>query len=453
MRLGATTISQIYLGETPINRIYLGSTLIYGDAPAAPAPVLTGVTYTDNNDGTPASLAITYTGDVTGYRVYIATGGASLAVSAAQLYAGAGGTDTIEFADFAVGSDIDVTGLTSASEAATQIAVALIKSADGSDPSNVVLEDVTGLDFTAPTLSSAASDSAGTAWVLTMSENIFGTEDAGDWTAEVDAVPITVSAVDITGSTITLTVTPAPLNGDVLTVSYSGGDLTDADGNALAAISDAAVTNNVPSAGGSSGLAYSDDGYDADVYAGPGTIAGLALNAGWTIIAVMPINFNATGLSSMTVGGETAVRLGGAGTWGDGTVPVEFWKVTVPAGGTGSIVATFAGQIYHMHAAVYAVDSEPTFHQAAIDQTSVSGLLTTNIDVPANGNIIAIATRFNGDSPSWVGATASYATTTGYRQFGAIAADLSSESGRTVSVTFGAGSDFDAGLGVLSFSV
>jgi hypothetical protein len=106
------------------------------------------------------------------------------------------------------------------------------------------------VDTTAPVVSTAATNTAGTAIVVTMSEPLVGTADAVDWTVEVDALAVPVSMVTINLATVTVTVSAgAILNGDTVTVSYSGGDLADAAGNALATITDRAVTNNVPASG------------------------------------------------------------------------------------------------------------------------------------------------------------------------------------------------------------
>lgn len=209
------------------------------------APALNSVVFVPGGSGTPDSLTIGYSGDATGFLPYIGTGNDPFTVTAAQLYAGSGGTGEIEFTSYTLGTDISITGLTSASEAADRIAVALIRSSDGGLFSAVLQATVSGLDFTAPTLDTAETDVAGTTVTLTLTENIFGTEDTADWTVEINSTPQTPSAVNITGDTVDLTIT-APAFGDTVTVSYSGGDLVDSNGNALAGFTDQAVTNNVP---------------------------------------------------------------------------------------------------------------------------------------------------------------------------------------------------------------
>ncbi len=210
-------------------------------------PVLTGLIFTAGGSGVHDSLELAYNTS-SGHRVYIATGGNSLSVTAAQLLAGSGGTDVDEFANYALGTEIDITGLTSASEASTRIAAALIRPTGDPLASNVRTVTVSGLDFTAITMSSATTNSAGTLVTLTMSEAAFGTENTANWSVERNGTPQTPSAVDITGSTISLTVAGLQ-TGETITVNYSGGDLEDGKGNPLAAITDGAVTNAVSTVG------------------------------------------------------------------------------------------------------------------------------------------------------------------------------------------------------------
>lgn len=240
MRIGSSTPSAYYLGSTSVSKVYLGASEIW-----AAAPTLDSVTFTDNNDGTPAELTLTYSGDVTGYRVYIATGDATLSVSAAQLYAGSGGTGSLEFTDFAVGTNIDITGLTATSNSAVRIQAALIKSADGSDPSSVRIVTVSGLDFTAPTFSSAEVGTIdGDTLEITASKTLYGTPAAADFTLTGN----TISAASIVGGKVRLTLGTTANTGDDYTgdLSYtqSAGSIVDGDGNELANFTSQNVTNN-----------------------------------------------------------------------------------------------------------------------------------------------------------------------------------------------------------------
>ena len=104
-------------------------------------------------------------------------------------------------------------------------------------------------DTTPPTLSSAATDAAGTAVVLTFDEAL----DTGNVPAAsaFTLSPVrTISNVAVSGATVTLTVSPAFANGDVITVDYDApgtAPLQDASGNEVVDFaSPQSVTNNVP---------------------------------------------------------------------------------------------------------------------------------------------------------------------------------------------------------------
>ncbi len=106
-------------------------------------------------------------------------------------------------------------------------------------------------DTVAPVPSSAAvANSTPTTVTVTMSEPMDGNYDpaASAWTVSGH----TVSAVDVTGSTVVLTVTPAFVNGEAArVVGYTPpgtNQARDVAGNPLGSISNLAITNNVASA-------------------------------------------------------------------------------------------------------------------------------------------------------------------------------------------------------------
>ncbi len=217
----------------------------HGLMAAALGPAITSVIFTAGSGGSPASLTLGYSGDGTGYTVRFATGTDPLTVSPAQMHARSGGTNVLEHGlPTALGTNIDVTGLTATSEAATRLAVCLIN-ADGSGASNVVTIPVSGLDFTTAQLSAATTNTAGSLVTLTFTEALVGTRLAANWTVALNGTPQTPSAIGGSGNTVTLTLGTAATFGQTVTVSYSGGDLEDGAGNPLAAITGAAVTNAV----------------------------------------------------------------------------------------------------------------------------------------------------------------------------------------------------------------
>ncbi len=64
----------------------------------------------------------------------------------------------------------------------------------------------------------------------------------------------TVTNRNVTGSTVVLTITPAAVNGEVITLSYTKGTnpIEDLAGTDAANLTNAAVTNNTPPPGGGS---------------------------------------------------------------------------------------------------------------------------------------------------------------------------------------------------------
>ena len=206
---------------------------------AVTAPTLTSATFTDNNDGTPASLALERSGNDAGYSV--------------QLETLDGGGGVIETTTIALGTDVDVTGFTGASNAAVNIRVTLVGGAAG--PSNSITEAVSGLDFTRPTVQSAVTDAAGDTITLTMSETVIFSEDVADWvfSGVTGGAPTVVSVTGSGTNTITIEISGnLVVNGDSPQLAYTDteSDARDPDGNFLLDFTGLAVTNNVPGAGG-----------------------------------------------------------------------------------------------------------------------------------------------------------------------------------------------------------
>jgi hypothetical protein len=169
--------------------------------------------------------------------------GADDATRRANIIAGTGTGNLEEFAidpfSFSI-VDFTITGLTSASEAATYVHFFVEEGGDGTGFSEIRSVAVSNLDFTAPTVT-WATDTLGETIIGTATEIIFGTESNANW-----SIPgHTVTATNISGDTITLTVSPTIAVDDVDTVSYTPGDVRDTRGTSLAAITSAAVTNNV----------------------------------------------------------------------------------------------------------------------------------------------------------------------------------------------------------------
>ena len=105
---------------------------------------------------------------------------------------------------------------------------------------------VVALDTEPPSLSGAAVN--GTALTLTYNENLDAgsVPAAGDFTVTVDGSGRTVSMVEVSEATITLTLASAVRAAETVTVSYAAGTnpIQDASGNDAAGLTDRAVTNN-----------------------------------------------------------------------------------------------------------------------------------------------------------------------------------------------------------------
>jgi lysophospholipase L1-like esterase len=110
------------------------------------------------------------------------------------------------------------------------------------NPANVEYES---LDVVAPTLSDFATNTAGTEITATLSE-AGCTPTSGSAGFTLSGTDATVASWAISGTTLTLTLTDTVYEGETVTLSYSAasGGIEDAANNALANITNAAVTNN-----------------------------------------------------------------------------------------------------------------------------------------------------------------------------------------------------------------
>ena len=104
-------------------------------------------------------------------------------------------------------------------------------------------------DSTAPTLSTAKVN--GTSLVLTFSESLdtTSTPAAADFTVTVEGSEVTVSAVEVSGNTVTLTLGSAVAHGETVSVSYTFPEthpIQDEEGNPSASLSNSAVINATP---------------------------------------------------------------------------------------------------------------------------------------------------------------------------------------------------------------
>ncbi|MBV2194380.1 MAG: BapA prefix-like domain-containing protein, partial [Azonexus sp.] len=111
-----------------------------------------------------------------------------------------------------------------------------------------------GIDTTPPVLESAATSADGASVVLTYNEALDPANPpaASDFAITIDGTPVTPTSVTVSGSTVTLVLPTAVVNGDTVTVSYTdptaGNDAAatqDVAGNDAATLTDSPVTNTV----------------------------------------------------------------------------------------------------------------------------------------------------------------------------------------------------------------
>lgn len=188
-------------------------------------------------------------------------------------------------------------------------------------------------------------------------------------------------------------------------------------------------------------------------YTYSGVDIGAAAADRWVYAAFGPGTFTATGISSVTIGGVTATADPNNPASITGYMSgVFFFAANVPSGTTADVVVNYSGGgLYDNLVSVWTDNGEPTFNDAAIDTSISSNVLSVSVDVPADGKLLALARRLNMTAASWTGATESYDDATDDAT-AANAEGLSVETGRTVSVTFTNGLNFECLLGVTTFS-
>ncbi len=131
-----------------------------------------------------------------------------------------------------------------------------IEDVAGNDAANLVNAAVTnntpgGGDVTAPVFQSAAVNGAALTMTYNEALNTGSVPANGDF---VISGGHSVTGRNVTGSTVVLTLSPAVVNGETITLSYTTGTnpIEDVAGNDAANLVNAAVTNNTPGGGGGS---------------------------------------------------------------------------------------------------------------------------------------------------------------------------------------------------------
>jgi hypothetical protein len=269
---------------------------------AAVNPDYTGLSFTAGGSGTPDNLGVTYTysgADDLVLRAVTSTvatpPGADGAAIRANIIAGTGTGNLEEFTiDPLTGSTVELVAgqLTSSSNSATYIH-SFVEEKNNTGFSEVRTVAVSGLDFTAPTLSTAVATNANTV-VLTFSENVFGTVATSQFAFNINGGAATITNAVRSGTTVTLTVSNTMLSTDTLNaLAYTPGALEDGKGSAVAAFSGQAITNSIvgtftDSFTRSDRVLSTDADWDESI-----TVSGGAINISSNTAIVTPANSSA----------------------------------------------------------------------------------------------------------------------------------------------------------------
>jgi hypothetical protein len=215
-------------------------------------PSFTNLVFADPGNATPDTITATYTyGGADTLRAFVAIRNGGSALTAAQLRDGTGTfLERVVVNPFSAAT-FDLTGFTATSNAGTAIDMAIGEVTNGGLSAAQTVA-ASGLDFTAPTFSSAvpADNATGVAVdsniVLTFSENVFA--GTGSFTlrnvtdsADVETFDIATGVgsaggtVSIAGAAVTFNPAANLGNNKSTSVRWPAGILLDADGNALAA--------------------------------------------------------------------------------------------------------------------------------------------------------------------------------------------------------------------------
>lgn len=208
-------------------------------------------------------------------------------------------------------------------------------------------------------------------------------------------------------------------------------------------------------------VAFSDYLYSGDVNVASYTFAGLDFGVPdadrWIVAAIYVSHNGSRSLNAVTIGGVSAAFLYGAPTLTAGEARLEFWAANVPTGSSGGVsisaVPADSGGFYNAACATYVCSGEPTLVDADFEGGTNSTTLTTSVDVPDGGAVIAVASNnFTGPLSSWTGAGGDSTDETN-RIYYASADALTAETARTVSVTFGQTFNINLALATVSLSI
>lgn len=177
----------------------------------------------------------------------------------------------------------------------------------------------------------------------------------------------------------------------------------------------------------------------------------------WLILCCVTTTEPGRTISTVTVGGEPAERIGSE--FADGSyLIVSFWRVAVASGSTADIVLTHTAWVYDTLVFVAVCGGEPTYHDSAADFTESGNEFSVSLDIPDNGNVLAIAQRqYSSGSVTWSGLAVEDfdvpSFESNYSVSGASDHDLAAETGRTITATWTSGFYVNDLLAAISFSL
>lgn len=142
---------------------------------------------------------------------------------------------------------------------------------------------------------------------------------------------------------------------------------------------------------------------DLSVYTFSAQSLGAAASDRKIIVGIGWSSATAQTLSSVTIGGVTATIIGQIESSGSSSGPSALVIAAVPTGATGDVVVTLSGGVQRLGIGIFRVVGlvSSTAHATATDDTAVSGVVTTTLNVPANGIVVAMAGSVDGASWSW----------------------------------------------------
>lgn len=367
--------------------LLLASAGIFNTAPPTPVnPVLSLDAANAGSGGSPDSLDVSYSyaGSDT-VTLYVVTTSTATPQSEANIIAGSGGA--IIQGDSQpnyTGAQVDLDGFTT-NTGVTHVQAVAVEDNNGGT-SGVQFIALSDFDFTAPVISSVVTNTAGDELTITFDETVIGTNDAADFGMSGH----TLSSMAGTGTTRTLSVSPAVANGEVDYLTYTPGDLTNVRGNALAAITGTSllITNNVPA----SGLTVTY--IDQDVILTDGTsfdFGTKTLGAGKIYVYVGTGNSSGTltlnidgSAAALVTDGVTSAEAGSGGRNGR-------WFVRDITNATGNISATSSVTLAGCAIKWYRVENQTSVVDVTPSQVPSATApwdLAANVDTVAGGAVL-----------------------------------------------------------------